>query len=66
MYTVFCIFKNTKYTSETCQSLFHDRQVVKSNHVFFINLCDVLNYVVVNSDRQECLDDAFRLETFES
>jgi len=36
-------------------------QIVNNNHLF-INLCSILNYVVVNSDIQESIYDAFRLE----
>ena len=43
-------FKNTKYLSETCQSLFHDtiRQLIAI--MVFIDFFDSFNYDVLNAD----------------
>jgi len=45
--------------SEIWQSIWR-YHIVNNNHLF-INLCNILNYAVVNSDMQESIYDAFRL-----
>ena len=58
-----CILYLKKYKIDVKNLTVNSRryQTVDSNHLF-INLCSILNYVVVNSDMQESIYDAFRLE----
>jgi len=57
---VFCIFKIQKDVRNLAVN--SRRYQIGNNSHLFINLCNILNYVVVNSDIQESIYDAFRLE----